>query len=317
MADYIQWLRGQIGPALVPLAYATAIIQDEAGRVLFQRRADFADAWWGLPGGLLDPGETPEACARREVREETGLRVVAARLTGLYSSPRYAVTYPNGHQAQQVTFCYACQVSAGRLSPQASEILELKFFALDALPPRPVWYADMLTHHLAAPPTPFFDPPEQSPLTTPYATLLDLRQRVGSAPLIWPGASAAVFDDDGRLLFQRRGDDGQWGLPAGALDVGETLAHTAVRETREETGLEVEPLHLISAYGGHRLTLPNGHILWPVGGLFACRWLSGRPQADGAESTAVRFFARHDLPPLAPHVRERVDAAFRTSPGRL
>jgi len=56
LSGYIGWLRGQVGPALLPLAYATAIIRDRAGRILFQRRADFGAAWWGLPGGLLEPG---------------------------------------------------------------------------------------------------------------------------------------------------------------------------------------------------------------------------------------------------------------------
>ena len=310
MAGYLPWLRAQVGPALLPLAYATAIVQDAAGRVLFQRRADFGDAWWGLPGGLLDPGETPEACARREVLEETGLRVQTLGLTGVYSSPRYAVNYPNGDQVQQVTFCYVCRLVDGSLRPQASEILELAFFAPDDLPPRPPWYADMLAHHLRADNVPYFDPPECTPLETPYPTLMDLRRVVGSAAVIWPAAAAAVLDEAGRLLLQQRGDNGQWGLPAGGLDVGETLAHTAVRETREETGLEVVPLRVITAYGGHEVVLPNGHRVFPAGAVFACRRVGGELRADGQESIAVRYFAQDELPPLAPHVRQRAAAAF-------
>jgi len=118
MSGYIGWLRGQVGPALLPLAYATAILRDPAGRILFQRRADFGAAWWGLPGGLLEPGETPEACLQREVLEETGLTVAVRRLTGLYSSLRYQVAYPNGDQAQQVTACYVCDWVGGEPRPQ-------------------------------------------------------------------------------------------------------------------------------------------------------------------------------------------------------
>ncbi len=50
--NYIAWLRGRAGPARLPLVFVTAIVRDAAGRVLFQRRADFGDAWWGLPGGV-------------------------------------------------------------------------------------------------------------------------------------------------------------------------------------------------------------------------------------------------------------------------
>ncbi len=80
MTEYITWLRGQVGPALLPLAYATAIVRDPAGRVLFQRRTDFGAAWWGLPGGLFELGETAAACLRREVLEEAGLHVEPRRL---------------------------------------------------------------------------------------------------------------------------------------------------------------------------------------------------------------------------------------------
>jgi 8-oxo-dGTP pyrophosphatase MutT (NUDIX family) len=140
MAGYIQWLRQLAGPHLLPLVYATALIRDEAGRILFQRRADFGSAWWGLPGGLLEPGETPTACLQREALEETGLRVEPVRFVGVYSSPRYIVTYPNGDQVQQVTTCHECRIvgPVGELRPDPEEILGLEFFPPEALPRLPV-----------------------------------------------------------------------------------------------------------------------------------------------------------------------------------
>ena len=62
------------------------------------------------------------------------------------------------------------------------------------------------------------------------------------------GGDAAVFDDEGRLLVQRRADDGTWGLPGGFVDPNESPRETAVRETREETGLVVKPEELIGVY---------------------------------------------------------------------
>lgn len=310
MADYLAWLRAHAGPALLPLAYATAIVQDDAGRLLFQRRADFGDAWWGLPGGLLDLGESPLACARREVLEETGLRVEPVRLIGVYSSPRFAVTYPNGDRVQQITFCYACRLDGGALTPQASEITDLAFFAPHALPPRPAWYAAMLDHYFSGLPAPYFDPPAYTPLDTPYQSLFDLRRVIGHAPVLWPGTSAAVLDEAGRILLQHRTDFDVWSLPGGALDTGETLAQSVIRETREETGLEVVPERLLRVGAGHHWTFPNGDVLYPVGAHFACRLIGGHLRPDGHETRAVRFFARHELPPLHPDVQARVDAAF-------
>lgn len=60
-----------------PVACAGAVVRDETGRLLLVRRAHAPDAGlWSLPGGRLEPGETAEQAAAREVAEETGLQVV-------------------------------------------------------------------------------------------------------------------------------------------------------------------------------------------------------------------------------------------------
>ncbi len=68
-----------------------------------------------------------------------------------------------------------------------------------------------------------------------------------------PGASAIVVDDQGRILMQRRSDNSRWALPGGVMDIGESTADTAVREVREETGLEVVPEYIVGVYSdpGH------------------------------------------------------------------
>lgn len=65
------------------------------------------------------------------------------------------------------------------------------------------------------------------------------------------GSGAAVFDDEGRILLVRRSDDGTWCLPCGFVDPGESPDETAVRETREETGLDVRPIESVGVYTRH------------------------------------------------------------------
>lgn len=307
---YIARLRAAVGPRKVPIVYATAIVRDEAGRILFQRRSDFGEAWWGLPGGVLELNEKIADCCRREVFEETGLLVEPARLTGVYSSPRYDVLYPNGDEAQQVTAAFECRIGGGELKSESDEIAALEFFVTDSLPYQPVWYADMVRDCLAGATAAHFDSPEFRGAAGPDGAFQALRAGFGQQPFVAPGAAAFIRDEGGRVLLQRRGDDGQWGLPAGALELGESLAATAIRETREETGLEVKPIRLIGVYSGYEIRYPNGDRLQPFANLFECRLLGGDLRADGRESLAVRFFAPDALPPVDPRFAARLADAL-------
>ena len=61
-------------------------------------------------------------------------------------------------------------------------------------------------------------------------------------------ASAVVTDGAGRVLLLRRSDSGNWALPGGTLELGESITECAVREVREETGLDVEVMGLVGVY---------------------------------------------------------------------
>jgi len=63
-----------------------------------------------------------------------------------------------------------------------------------------------------------------------------------------PGAGAIIRDEVGRILLQQRGDTCDWSLPAGAMEIGERVDQTIIREVREETGLEVKPTRLVGIY---------------------------------------------------------------------
>lgn len=302
MSNYIHWLRGKIGHRKTIIAYATALIRDTAGRVLMQHRADFGAAWWGLPGGILEVGETFAACAVRETREETGYAVEPVKLIGLYASPEYDVLYPNGDEVQQFTVALECRIAGGTPLVDRGEIIEQCFFDLDHLPPVPRWYAAML-RDLNRNNGPYFDPPIVGDPAANY--MLHLRALVGTAPLIMAGAGAIIFDDNGRVLLGLRGDNGLWGLPAGQMELGETPAGTAVRETYEELGLTIRPTQLSSVLTGDALhTYPDGNQVQVAGARFLAEVIGGELKPDGHETLDAQWFEVNDLPPLVPrHLR--------------
>ncbi len=94
---------------------------DGGGRVLLLRRRDVPV--WNLPGGRVEPGETPWQAGSREVKEETGLDVELARLTGIYCKPARG----------QVVLNFAGRVIGGQLRP-TDEAAESGYFSLDRLP---------------------------------------------------------------------------------------------------------------------------------------------------------------------------------------
>jgi len=132
MHQYLSRLRAAVGHEPLILAGACVILVDPEGRVLLQLRRD--NASWGLPGGLLEPGESLEAAARREVREETGLEVGDLQLYGVYSGPEVRYEYPNGDVVHNVTVAYVARQYEGRLRPDGAEGLRVAFSDCDALP---------------------------------------------------------------------------------------------------------------------------------------------------------------------------------------
>ncbi len=110
------------------------------------------------------------------------------------------------------------------------------------------------------------------------------------APLVGVGA---VVEQDGRVLLVRRGSEplkGHWTLPGGALEVGETLAEGVVREVREETGLEVEPIELIEVLD--RIHREGERVRYHyVIADYLCRVTGGRLHA-ASDADAVRWVER-------------------------
>ena len=72
--------------------------------------------------------------------------------------------------------------------------------------------------------------------------------RLGKQGKLRLGCSAAIFDEDRRILLTRRADNGQWCLPGGAMESGETASEACEREVLEETGLSVRVKRLVGVY---------------------------------------------------------------------
>lgn len=116
---------------------------------------------------------------------------------------------------------------------------------------------------------------------------------------IRPATNGVVFDEPGRVLLQKRSDNGYWGLPGGNIDIGESVEQGAVREVLEETGLIVRVTRLIGVYSDLReyaaLIYPNGTVIHYVTLVFECELVSGDLRISD-ESTDIGYFHPDALP---------------------
>lgn len=99
--------------------------------------------------------------------------------------------------------------------------------------------------------------------------LSELRKIVGNRPLLSAGATVLVIKDR-KILLNLRSDTETWGIPGGALELGECLEETAYRELKEETGLSAERMTLLTVLSGKDFYFeyPNGDKLYSVVSLF-------------------------------------------------
>jgi len=101
-------------------------------------------------------------------------------------------------------------------------------------------------------------------------------------------ASAWVRRDDEVLLVQPVDDDG-WTSPGGTHEPGETYEETAVRETREEVGVEVELRGVLEAIIT-RHEFGDRAVEWALGVIFDARYVEGEPTRQPAEIDDLRWF---------------------------
>lgn len=131
------------------------------------------------------------------------------------------------------------------------------------------------------------------------------------------GATAFVLDADRRVLLIRRTDNALWALPGGALEIGEFVAGTAVRETLEESGIAIEVIGIVGVYSDpdHVIAFSDGEIRQQFSICFRGRFLTGVPRPSD-ESSDVRWVAPEDLAALSihPSMRLRIDHGYAHRP---
>lgn len=126
--------------------------------------------------------------------------------------------------------------------------------------------------------------------------------------------AAIVGNERGEILLTQRADSGIWLYPVGWADVGYSASEIAVKEVYEETGIEVEPVALISVLDGLRLGF--AHVpMYSL--LFHCRMIGGELRGHPLETRSVGFYPREQLPQPLAGVHRWGELAFRAIDGEV
>src|SRR6202453_688589 len=113
-----------------------------------------------------------------------------------------------------------------------------------------------------------------------------------------PAVNVVVTNDAGEILLIRRTDNDNWAVPGGAIDLGESVAQAAVRETREESGVDCEITGIVGIYSDPKhviLYTSNGEARQEFSVVLTARPLSGQP-TPSSESSEVRWVSESEVP---------------------
>jgi ADP-ribose pyrophosphatase YjhB (NUDIX family) len=132
-----------------------------------------------------------------------------------------------------------------------------------------------------------------------------------AATTVVPAANVVVVGDDGRILLIRRTDNGNMALPGDGMDLGESITDAAVRETREETGVEVAITGLVGIYTNPRHLIEytsNGEVRQEFAVVFTGRPVGGAPRATDESSEVLWVDPREAVTmTLHPSMRQRIE----------
>ena len=113
-----------------------------------------------------------------------------------------------------------------------------------------------------------------------------------------PSVNVVVVNDAGEMLMIRRTDNDNWAVPGGAIDLGESVAQAAIRETLEESGIECAITGVVGIYSDPRHVIfytSNGEARQEFSIVLTARPLSGQPTPSN-ESSDVRWIPTSEIP---------------------
>jgi 8-oxo-dGTP pyrophosphatase MutT (NUDIX family) len=122
----------------------------------------------------------------------------------------------------------------------------------------------------------------------------ELREVVGTRPLMMPGSCVVVLNDNREVLLQKRSDSLDWGTIGGALELGESFEEAAARELHEEAGLKAERFAFVSLLSGADMyyRYPHGDEIYNIMVVFEAIGVTGEPTSDNdeGEGLELRYF---------------------------
>ena len=128
--------------------------------------------------------------------------------------------------------------------------------------------------------------------------IMDLRRKIGHEVIMTVGCGVFIENEKGQLLLQKRSDTGQWCVPGGAMEIGETYEESAKREIREEVGIEVSDLSLYGLYSGtdRLIHYPNDDVVYSLSVIFHAKSYTGSISDTDSEVMEHKFFSRENIP---------------------
>ena len=282
---YVSDLRKKVGHTPLMAPAAMAIIYDEEKRaILLERRTD--NGLWCVPGGALELGEDFIDGLKREIKEETNLEIRNPELFALQGGIH--MVYPNGDEMYYSDAVYVVKEFSGTLGAD-SESDRLCWINIDELPEimsTQEKYIQDFVNKIKA---------EES-MADNY--IRRIRSKVGHDKIILTFAGGCIFNEKGEVLLQRRGNSNKWGFPGGAIEIGETPQMAAIREAKEETGLDVEVGRIIGVFTDLDITYASGDQAQSVVIAYELKPVGGELYCDQVETTGLRYYSKDEKPEL-------------------
>ena len=125
-----------------------------------------------------------------------------------------------------------------------------------------------------------------------------IRSKVGHEKIILVFAGGCIRNEKGEILLQRRADSAKWGFPGGAIELGETPQMAAVREVKEETGLDVVVGELLGVYTECNMKYPNGDEAQSICMAYELKVTGGELRCDESETLELKYFSVDSTPDL-------------------